>query len=92
MSGIGFSYTDAYKKALRSKPDTVIIMLGTNDALLHLWDQDDYTSSYYEMVESFQKLDPAPRIFLAIPAPIDSTKWTIGNKSVHDDVFPKLIP
>lgn len=83
---------DAYKNALKSEPDTVLIMLGTNDAKTYQWDQDDYTSSYYEMVESFQNLKPAPKIFLAIPPPIDNTKWTIGNKTVHDLVFPNLIP
>lgn len=55
-----------YPRALASRPNIVVIMLGTNDSKPQNWVYgDEYVSDYRDLIESFQALDTHPRIYLA---------------------------
>ncbi|MGJ8643315.1 MAG: GDSL-type esterase/lipase family protein [Luteolibacter sp.] len=62
---------DAYKEALRSKADVVIVMLGTNDSRPANWEhKSEFEADYRELVASFQKLKNEPRIYICRPCPV----------------------
>jgi lysophospholipase L1-like esterase len=71
----------AYQKALQSRPQIVIIMLGTNDTKPHNWKfAADFYTDYLALVESFEKLPTKPAIFLCRPCPIPGG----GNFGIND--------
>ncbi len=60
----------AYQKALKSKPDVVIIMLGTNDTKAQNWEfEADFVADYTALVQSFRDLASKPRIYVCRPCP-----------------------
>lgn len=69
--------TDEYKAAKQSKPDIVVMMLGTNDALEVLqypgglqWNEsrsEAFTTAYKSLVDEFTSLDSHPTVFLMFP-------------------------
>ncbi len=76
--------TPQYKKALSSKPNVVVILLGTNDTKPQNWKnfEKDYEKSYRSLIADFQNLPTKPRIFLALPPYIAKNgKWGINNKN-----------
>ena len=82
---------EAYKKALGSKPDLVIIKLGTNDTKPQNWKhKNEYKADYKELVSSFQKLDTKPRVLIAFPVPVAKDRWGINEKAVSTEVIPAL--
>lgn len=61
----------AYKNALESDPQVVIIMLGTNDAkATNFAHEKEFSDDYAALVKSFQDLASKPRIYLCRPSPI----------------------
>jgi acyl-CoA thioesterase I len=78
----------AYQKALKSKPNVVIIMLGTNDTKKHNWKHEaDFTSDYTELVKSFRDLASKPRIYVCRPCPApDSKDGGINQKGVQEQI------
>jgi acyl-CoA thioesterase-1 len=70
-----------YPRALASKPNIVIIMLGTNDSKPQNWVHgDQYVADYRELIESFGALDTHPRIYLCrIPTVIEPNKYKISE-------------
>jgi lysophospholipase L1-like esterase/pimeloyl-ACP methyl ester carboxylesterase len=60
----------AFADAQDYNPDIVIILLGTNDADPKNWiHQDEFSSDYRKMVETFQALPSKPRVFVCRPTP-----------------------
>ncbi len=59
-----------YKASLQSKPDVVIIALGTYDLKPKNWNQAEYVSDYKEMISAFQALPNKPLIYLCLPPPV----------------------
>ncbi len=59
-----------YKAPLQSKPDVVIIALGTNDLKPKNWNQAAYVSDYKAMISAFQALPNKPLIYLCLPTPV----------------------
>ncbi len=53
-----------YEKSLQSKPDVVLLMLGTNDSKTYNWNADDYEEGLRTLVESYQQLDTNPTVIL----------------------------
>ena len=62
--------TNEIKSALKSWPDAVLIMFGTNDAKHGIWDEDKFTKYYLEMANTFIGLKTKPEVFLGIPPPL----------------------
>ncbi len=78
----------AYQKALNSKPDVVIIMLGTNDTKAPNWKHEaNFTADYTELVKSFQNLASKPRIYICRPCPAPNTEdGGINEKGVQEQI------
>ncbi len=61
-------YVDSkeYKESLKSKPDIVFFMLGTNDAKDINWNEEEYEKGLTSLVESYKALDGSPKVYLMI--------------------------
>lgn len=74
-----YKRTVQYKQSLFCDPDTVIIMLGTNDTKEANWDTTDpagskasFKADLLALVEDYQSLSAQPKVYLATPAWIQS--------------------
>jgi len=74
-----------YQQALESKPDVVILKLGTNDTKPQNWKfKDEFVADYKELVESFEKLESKPRIYVCLPCPVvGQGNWGINDPNVR---------
>ncbi len=78
-----------YQQALESKPDVVIIKLGTNDTKPQNWvHKADFAADYRELIESFRKLESKPRIYLCLPCPV----FGAGNFKIVESGIQEEIP
>jgi len=79
----------AYKEALASEPDVVLIMLGTNDTKPQNWDKKaDFVPDYTKMVKSFQVLKSNPKIWISRPCPVPGE----GNFGINEAGVQEQIP
>ena len=88
-----FSYWDrpAFKAATQFNPHVVVIKLGTNDTKPQNWKHAaDYAADYEAMIDHFAALPAKPKIWLCSPAPVYQTRWGISEKSVVEEVIPKV--
>ena len=88
-----FSYWDrpALKAATQFNPHVVVIKLGTNDTKPQNWKYAaDYAADYEAMIDHFAALPANPKIWLCSPAPVYQTRWGISEKSVVEEVIPKV--
>lgn len=53
-----------YADSLKSKPDIVVIMLGTNDTKDINWDADEYKKGLSDIVASYLDLKTKPKVYL----------------------------
>eukprot|EP00475_Leptophrys_vorax_P005003 TRINITY_DN1300_c0_g1_i1.p1 TRINITY_DN1300_c0_g1~~TRINITY_DN1300_c0_g1_i1.p1 ORF type:complete len:442 (-),score=110.56 TRINITY_DN1300_c0_g1_i1:142-1467(-) len=89
--------TDAYQQFLKTTPDIVTIMMGTNDGKNHNWLANsslEFFNDYSEFVKITQNLPTKPIIHLMVPPPlyIDGVydmNSTLINNYVHD-LVPKI--
>lgn len=71
----------AYQEALKSEPDVVIIMLGTNDTKPQNWKfESEFVADYTELVKSFQALATHPRVYVCRPCPVPEP----GNYGINE--------
>ena len=56
--------SEEYQQSLKSKPDIVVLMLGTNDTKTFNWNASDYEAALKSLVESYQNLDTKPTVYL----------------------------
>jgi len=67
-NGIDYKTTSEYQTALKSNPDIVLIMLGTNDAKLvnpvSKKSSEEFYNALKEIGEAFAKLESAPDIYI----------------------------
>lgn len=64
-----YQKTGAFKKALASRPDVVIIKLGSNDTKPNNWKlKDEFVSDYKDLISQFAQLPSKPRIYVCYPA------------------------
>ena len=55
-----------YKKSLTSKPDIVLLMLGTNDSKTYNWDAASYEEGIRSLVQTYKGLDTNPTVYLML--------------------------
>jgi lysophospholipase L1-like esterase len=78
----------AYQKALASKPNVVIIMLGTNDTKPQNWKHEaEFVNDYRDLVKSFLALESKPQIFVCRPCPVPEP----GNFGINDTNLKEVI-
>ncbi|QFJ53654.1 GDSL-type esterase/lipase family protein [Pseudobutyrivibrio xylanivorans] len=59
-----YMQSQEYKDSLESKPDIVVLMLGTNDAKTYNWNPKEYEKGLQELVESYKALSSKPTVYL----------------------------
>ena len=59
-----------YKTAMSSEANTVILMLGTNDAKTYQWNEAKYKADFIEMATGFINMDSKPRLYVMVPPPL----------------------
>ena len=85
--------TKKYAKAMASNPNIVVLMLGTNDAKEHHWNDAAYREDLADMIKGFQNLSSKPTVYLGIPPPVYSTKHIyMIQPDVVNVVLPRIIP
>jgi lysophospholipase L1-like esterase len=78
----------AYQNALKSEPDVVIIMLGTNDTKPQNWKfESEFVADYTELVKSFQTLASKPKVYVCRPCPVpEPGNFGINEKNVLEEI------
>ena len=56
--------SEEYAASLKSNPDIVVIMLGTNDSKTYNWNPDKYEHDLTVLINSYSKLDSSPLIYI----------------------------
>ena len=59
-----YGESEQYKESLKSNPDIVILMLGTNDTKTYNWNPDEYRAGLMDLVKSYQALESQPKVYL----------------------------
>jgi len=79
----------AFKRALASRPDVVVIKLGTNDTKPQNWKfKDEFVADYQDLVRQFAQLPGKPRIFICYPAFVPGA----GNYGINEAGVLEEIP
>lgn len=83
-SGIPYMTTSEYASSLKSKPDVVIIMLGTNDNIRLVSEaaKTAFKNDYIKLVNSYKELPTKPLIYLCTPtfrSDNSQRTWTVEN-------------
>ena len=79
------------KLALDFQPDVVIIALGTNDSKPVNWKNKDYfVRDYVNLINSFERLDSKPQIYICYPVPAYSDKFGINDVVIRDEIIPYI--
>jgi lysophospholipase L1-like esterase len=90
----GFPYiaTEQYRHALRSAPDTVLLMLGTNDAKSAIWGPHgaDFVADYDSLCAAFDTLATRPRMVLCLPATAFSALNGIDDSVLAHAIVPAI--
>lgn len=82
--------TAAYETLMRSEPDIVIVMLGTNDArsMTEYAATEDFTAAYKSLVEDIVNLESNPEVYLStMITAVNSFQTNQGTETV----LPRLI-
>jgi len=79
-------------RALRSKPDVVVIMLGTNDSRQQTLDQHgaDFIGDYDHIIEQFKALETHPKIWICAPVPMFPGQWKLSEELLSSKVIPAI--
>jgi len=78
-----------YGDAQHLKADVVVIMLGTNDTKPQNWKfKDEFVPDYKDMIATFNKNEPKPRIFACYPPLVPGT----GNFGINEAGVKEQIP
>lgn len=95
--------TSAWKDALKSKPDIVTIMLGTNDAKDFNWEGvqqnegDFYALDYVDMIRTVRRMNDEdadsrpPAVFIMVPPPLYEPFPYSMNETIINTIFPTLV-
>lgn len=81
-----------YQAALDSKPDVVLIALGTNDSKPQNVEKnpDDFAPSYREMIFRFRATNPKVKIYACLPPPAFPENWGIRDRIIAGTIIPMI--
>jgi lysophospholipase L1-like esterase len=63
-------HSSQYRASLRSNPDIVVIMLGTNDSKSWNWNSAKFNSDLRALIAQYQALATAPRVYVCLVPPV----------------------
>ncbi len=81
-----------YQAALDSKPEVVVIALGTNDSKPQNVEKnpDDFVPSYREMISKFRAANPNVKIYACLPPPAFPESWGIRDRIITETIIPMI--
>lgn len=86
--------TTEFNASLRSKPDIVVIMLGTNDAIKDTWPKyrANFVPDYIALICKYMHLSSRPTVMIAVPPPVlINLVWGGMLKDAINGDLPPLI-
>ncbi len=91
QGGMGYRKSPEFEKAMRSKPDVVLFMLGTNDSKPVNWDADGGAGvkrDYAKLVDDFLEREPAPVVVVGVSPFVKKDSFSIREKIVGGELAP----
>ena len=81
-----------YQAALDSKPDIVVIALGTNDSKPQNIDtnSESFLPSYKDMIGKFRAANPKIKIYACLPVPAFPEHWGIRDSVITNQIIPMI--
>ena len=91
-----YTKTGRYQDGLKSNPDIVIIMLGTNDTYINGINQNQgknaFRKDYASLIEAYQNCGSNPKIMLAYPiSSVDENNKHDQRDSINEDILIPII-
>ena len=87
--GMGYRKSPQLAKALASRPDVVLFMLGTNDSKPVNWNHaDDVKRDYEKLVDDFLALTNAPVVVVAASPFVKKDSFSIRESVVGGELVP----
>jgi acyl-CoA thioesterase-1 len=92
VGGNAYQKKELLPVALASKPDVVVIMLGTNDSKPYAWKKkEQFIPDYKTLIGKFKALENKPRIFIAKPPYVNDGGKTTGiNEAAILEELPMI--
>ncbi|HEY9248699.1 MAG TPA: GDSL-type esterase/lipase family protein [Rariglobus sp.] len=82
---------NAFKQALKYKPDIVVIQLGTNDTKPQNWrHRNSFVADYVDLIRRFQEPNPAIRVYLCLPPYVGREDLSSINETVLREQLPLI--
>lgn len=88
---VAYTETAEYRASLSYQPDTVVIMLGTNDAYVAHQNTDVAAKFHRELaalVKSYQALSSSPRVYLILC--VDRYDMAVRKKNLAELILPEI--
>ena len=78
--------------ALKSNPDVIIILLGTNDSRQVTWDKfgNDFVGDYETIIDTLAKLPTHPKIWICTTTPAFPGRWNISEDVITAHTIPAI--
>jgi lysophospholipase L1-like esterase len=80
-----------FEQAKDFKPNKVVIMLGTNDAIT--WYQaniGNFSQDYKRLIASFHELPSKPQVYLVVPPPILDNTLGLNSTILEQQIIPQI--
>lgn len=79
----------AFADAKNFNPDIVVIKLGTNDSKTANWVfKADFEADYKALIDEFKTLPKSPKIFICLPVPATTSRFTINDTVISTETIP----
>ena len=84
-----------YQQSLDFRPNIVVILLGSNDSKKRNWNKDKYVKDYGEIIDSYLKLDSAPKVYALLPPPMfekgKKVLYGLRKDVLDDEIYPTAL-
>lgn len=81
-----------YQQSLDFRPDTVLLMLGSNDTKVVNWNAEAYARDMGELIESYRGMESVSQVYLMLPPPVfpfgKKVLWDIRSDILENEVIP----
>lgn len=83
--------TAKYTQGHEFAPDVVVIMLGTNDSKPQNWSyEEQFTTDYAALIDTYRQLASAPEIFICRPPPAGTNDYAISGTVIENEMLPLI--
>ena len=81
-----------YRQSLAFQPDTVLLMLGSNDTKAANWNAEAYAHDLGALIDSYLESESRPQVFLLLPPPVfpfcGKVRWDIRSEVLENELLP----